>query len=178
MPIGEYVPGEKTMPWLHNWFQLDQYIESGKSDDPVALPGGEKIGVIICYEDTMAEVTRKTVAAGAQLLVCIINDSAFQSPVALRQHLKLSRLRSIEDRRFLVRCAGTGVSCVIDPVGNIHQTLDADETGAFVADVKLLDGATPFQWMGEWPPMVAITIVAWYLLKEHFRSRRQLSVLS
>jgi apolipoprotein N-acyltransferase len=173
MPIGEYVPGEEIMPWLHNWFQLGQYTERGKSDDPLSLPGGEKIGVIICYEDTMAEVTRKTVAAGAELLVCIINDSAFQSPVALRQHLKLSRLRAIENRRYFVRCAGTGVSCVVSPSGHLHHTLDADETGAFAADVRLLSGSTPFQLLGEWPPMVASAIVVFYLLRDHYRSRRK-----
>ncbi len=172
MPLGEYVPGEKVMPWLHNWFQLGQHFETGKSDDPVSLPSGEKIGVIICYEDTMSEVTRKTVAAGAQLLVCIINDSAFQSPIALRQHLKLSRLRAVENRRSLVRCAGTGVSCVVDSVGNLHHALDADLSGAFVAEVKLLDGATLFQWLGDWPAIIALVIVALYLLKDHFRSRR------
>lgn len=172
MPLGEYVPGEKIMPWLHNWFQLGEYFETGKSDAPTVLPGGEKIGVIICYEDTVAEVVRRTVNAGAQLLVCIINDSAFQSPVALRQHLKLARLRAIENRRFLVRCAGTGVSCVIAPAGDLRQVLEADETGAFVANVKLLDAGSLYQWLGEWPPIVAGAVVVWYLFREHFRTRK------
>jgi apolipoprotein N-acyltransferase len=174
MPLGEYVPGEKTMPWLHDLFQLGQYIENGISAQPFALPTGERIGVIICYEDTMSEITRQSVNAGAQLLVCIINDSAFDSPVALRQHLKLSRLRAIENRRSLIRCAGTGVSCVVDPFGNLHHALDANETGAFVAEVPILDGMTLFQLLGEWPPLVALSIVLGFLVLDHLRTRRKL----
>lgn len=159
LPLGEYVPGEKTYPELHDWFQLGEYFEPGTSDSPLTIPGGHKIGVIICYEDTLAEVTRKTVAAGAELLVCIINDSAFESPVARRQHLKLARLRAIENRRYLVRSAGTGVSCIINPWGSYDQYLDADLTGAFQSEVHLRRDKTLYQMLGNWPAWVAIAVL-------------------
>ena len=159
LPLGEYVPGEKTYPELHDWFQLGEYFEPGTSDSPLTIPGGHKIGVIICYEDTLAEVTRKTVAAGAELLVCIINDSAFESPVARRQHLKLARLRAIENRRYLVRSAGTGVSCIINPWGSYDQYLDADLTGAFQSEVYLRRDKTLYQVLGNWPAWVAIAVL-------------------
>ena len=159
LPLGEYVPGEKTYPELHDWFQLGEYFEPGTSDSPLTIPGGHKIGVIICYEDTLAEVTRKTVAAGAELLVCIINDSAFESPVARRQHLKLARLRAIENRRYLVRSAGTGISCIINPWGSYDQYLDADLTGAFQSEVHLRRDKTLYQVLGNWPAWVAIVVL-------------------
>lgn len=159
LPLGEYVPGEKTFPQLHDWFQLGEYFEPGTSDSPLTIPGGHKIGVIICYEDTIAEVTRKTVAAGAEMLVCIINDSAFESPVARRQHLKLARLRAIENRRYLVRSAGTGVSCIINPWGSYDQYLDADLTGAFQSELYLRRDKTLYQVLGNWPAWVAIVVL-------------------
>lgn len=159
LPLGEYVPGEKTFPELHDWFQLGEYFEPGTSDSPLTIPAGHKIGVIICYEDTIAEVTRKTVAAGAEMLVCIINDSAFESPVARRQHLKLARLRAIENRRYLVRSAGTGVSCIVNPWGSYDQYLDADLTGAFQSEVYLRSDKTLYQMLGNWPAWVAIALL-------------------
>lgn len=159
LPLGEYVPGEKTFPELHDWFQLGEYFEPGTSDSPLTIPAGHKIGVIICYEDTIAEVTRKTVAAGAEMLVCIINDSAFESPVARRQHLKLARLRAIENRRYLVRSAGTGVSCIVNPWGSYDQYLDADLTGAFQSEVYLRSDKTLYQMLGNWPAWVAIIVL-------------------
>ncbi len=159
LPLGEYVPGEKTFPELHDWFQLGEYFEPGTSDSPLTIPSGHKIGVIICYEDTIAEVTRKTVVAGAEMLVCIINDSAFESPVARRQHLKLARLRAIENRRYLVRSAGTGISCIINPWGSYDQYLDADVTGAFQSEVHLRRDKTLYQMLGNWPAWVAIVVL-------------------
>ena len=154
MPLGEYVPGQDLFPWLVDLFQMGEQFMRGTSDAPLVLKQGHEVGVIVCYEDTVAEVVRRTVIAGAGILVCIINDSAFESEIALQQHMRLSRLRAIENRRYLVRSAGTGVSCVIDPVGNVLQDIPAGISGAFQSTVYLRQDNTLFQWFGEWPPLL------------------------
>jgi apolipoprotein N-acyltransferase len=156
MPLGEYVPGESSFPWLHNWFQLGEYFAAGESDRPLVLQDNARIGMIICYEDTMSEVTRRTVVEGANVLVCIINDSAFRSPIALQQHLKLARMRAIENRRTLVRAAGGGISCAIDPTGQASCHIAPDQAGAFSVPIELRDQLTLFHRLGNWPPLVAV----------------------
>jgi apolipoprotein N-acyltransferase len=56
----------------------------------------------------------------------------------------------------------------------LHHALDANETGAFVAEVPILDGMTLFQLLGEWPPLVALSIVLGFLVLDHLRTRRKL----
>ncbi len=156
MPLGEYVPGEYRWPWLHDWFQLNEFIIAGTSVAPVRMPDQTQVGILICFEDIIAEVVRSTVASGAQVLVCIINDSAFENPVALEQHMHLARLRTIENRRFLVRVAGTGVSCVISPTGEITHSIDAMVSSAFVAKTQLIHVLTWYTRLGNWVPWAAI----------------------
>jgi apolipoprotein N-acyltransferase len=135
LPIGEYVPFEKTFPKLHEWAQLDHYIDAGRDPSPLILSNGAKVGTLVCYEDTVPEAARTTVASGAEVLVCIINGSAFESPVALQQHRRLAQLRSVENRRTFIRCAATGDSCVISATGEMLQSVPLFQDGSLVAQV-------------------------------------------
>jgi apolipoprotein N-acyltransferase len=152
IPIGEFVPFEKQFPFLHDWAQLSEYIEVGESDAPVTMDKGLRVGVLICYEDLIESAARRTSMEGAQLLVSLINASAFETPEALEQHRRLSLFRSIENRRCFVRCAGTGVSCFISQTGRELQRLGPLEQGQFVANVPLLDTWTIYQYGGCWLP--------------------------
>jgi len=164
MPLGEYVPGELRWSWLHDWFQLNEYIIPGTNEKPICMPDQTQVGVLVCFEDIIAEIARSTVAAGAEVLVCIINASAFENTVALEQHMHLARLRSIENRRYLVRVAGTGISCVIAPSGKISQTVDAVTSSAFVAKTERIQYRTWYTQLGNWTPWAAILSIGLVLI--------------
>lgn len=123
MPIGEYVPLEETYPWLHDWAELGEYAACGVSNRPVQVLGRAHVGVLLCYEDIVSELSRLTVVEGADVLVCLINGSAFENPLALEQHRRLATFRAIENRRTLLRCGGTGESCEISPTGAVRRRL-------------------------------------------------------
>ena len=159
IPIGEYVPFENYFPALHEMAQLPDYMTFGYSDAPIVDPHGPAIGVLICYEDLVEDAARKTSLGGAQFLVCMINASAFDTPAALEQHRRLSLFRAIENRRYFVRCAGTGISCVIDPTGKQLKRLGPLEEGSFAQDIPLLDQPTVYQHFGYLFPWFALVCV-------------------
>lgn len=68
---------------------------------------------------------------GADIIAVITNDGWWGNTPGFRQHLNYARLRAIETRRWVIRSANTGVSCIIDPSGKI---LDAQpwEKPAFI----------------------------------------------
>lgn len=142
MPFGEYVPGKDSVPGLDDLFDLAEEITPGTR--PVALPmaNGIKIGPMMCYEDMLPEVARTTVLAEANVLISLINGSAFESQFALKQHRMLAQMRAIETRRYFLRCAATGETCVISPLGHIESRLPLNETGALLAPVRLLEAQT------------------------------------
>jgi apolipoprotein N-acyltransferase len=159
MPLGEFVPGEYRWPWLHDWFQLNEYIVPGTDSRPIQIANKASVGLLVCFEDIVPAVARNAVAQGAELLICIINASAFEDPIAIEQHLLLARLRAVENRRYFVRSAGTGVSCTINPVGNIEYRSPIDQPDAFVANVRCLRERTFYSYAGNWAPYAAITLL-------------------
>ena len=119
VPFGEYVPWS----WL---FFFVEKISTGVGDYRPGsrvvvsrLESGEKVGVFICYEAIVPNLVRRFVAEGAEVLVNITNDAWFGNSAAPHQHLLMARMRAVENRRYLLRAANSGISAVIDPMGRV-----------------------------------------------------------
>lgn len=90
--------------------------------DCVTGDGGTvPVGCAICYESVYGEYCTEYVRKGARALAVITNDAWWKDTPGYRQHLSYSSLRAIETRRWIARCANTGISAVIDPSGNILE---------------------------------------------------------
>jgi apolipoprotein N-acyltransferase len=83
----------------------------------------KKIGIapVICYESVYSDYVTQYVRNGANLIFIITNDGWWENTPGHRQHLAYARLRAIETRREIARCANTGISCFITPFGEIEQ---------------------------------------------------------
>ncbi len=78
-----------------------------------------RIGVPICYESIYPEFCRGYLQKGASLLCVITNDGWWGNTPGYRQHFSYSRLRAIEFRRDIARCANTGISAFINQRGDV-----------------------------------------------------------
>jgi apolipoprotein N-acyltransferase len=85
----------------------------------VIRSGALAIGTAICYETIYPSVARQEATDGANLLVTISNDSWYGRGGAQEQHFAGAVLRSVENERYLVRAAITGISGVVDARGRI-----------------------------------------------------------
>jgi len=149
LPIGEYLPGESWLPRLRYWIGIKSRYVAGQSDAPLELSDGQRVGTLICYDDTVAMNSRKTVLAGAECIVAIINGAAFEDSRALSQHLRLATLRAVENRRGFVRCASTGFTCYISASGRIEQSLPLHTEGRMIASVPLSKRLTFYTRFGD-----------------------------
>jgi apolipoprotein N-acyltransferase len=84
-------------------------------------PAGAAFSSLICFEDTVAPLARRSVLNGARLLVNQTNDAWFDGTAAAVQHMSHGVFRCIENRVPAVRCANTGVTCFIDPLGRVAR---------------------------------------------------------
>jgi len=80
-----------------------------------------KIAPLICFEDTLGDLTRQFVERDAQLLVNLTNDGWFLRTAGAEQHLANAIFRAVENRRPLLRCTNTGITCLIDTHGFVDR---------------------------------------------------------
>lgn len=119
VPFGEYIPFRNTLRFLDTIAPIGD-ITRGKDYTIFKLPGFPiGFGVLICFEDVFPELARSFVSRGAGFLVNITNDAWFGKTPEAYQHLAASVFRAVENRVYLARCANTGVSVFISPLGKI-----------------------------------------------------------
>ena len=98
-------------------------------------------------------------------MVNLSNIGWFGDSVAIDQHLAISRLRTLEFERPMVRATNTGATAVIDHRGQVTHRLENDKRGVLLAEVRGVNGpVTPFAWwvgrLGLWPLWGLALVVA------------------
>ena len=174
VPFGEYVPGRHTIPLLARVVgdQVPDDFAFGKEFTVFKLSGEKaKVAPLICFEDTIGDLARQFVLAGANLLVNVTNDGWFLKSAGSRQHLANAVFRCVETRLPMVRAANTGVTCFINEFGNITQML-VDENrspftqGTLTGQVGIVADPEPTFYVrhGEWFAYACVAITALTLL--------------
>lgn len=131
VPFGEYVPGRHTIPFIAQVVgdQVPDDFRAGTEHTVFRLTKAPvQVAPLICFEDTIGELTRRFVLGGANLLANLTNDGWFLRSAGSQQHLANAVFRCIETRRPMARAANTGVTCFIDRFGRITQQV-RDDTG-------------------------------------------------
>ena len=148
VPWGEYVPLRDLL------FFVSPLVESvgdfAKGETSSTLPmAGTPVSTAICYEIIYPDLVRRFVTGGSRLLTTVTNDAWYGRSAAPYQHFQQARMRAIEEGRFLVRAANTGISGVIDPYGRVVASTPLFEDEVVTANVRLLDGLTLYARVGD-----------------------------
>jgi len=148
VPFGEFIP------WGFRWFVDMMRMPLGDFSRgplaPASFPvGAERVAPNICYEDLFGEelATRFVDAAQAPtVLANVSNIGWFGQTVAVDQHLQISRMRTLELQRPMVRATNTGATVAIDHRGRVTHRLAPHVRGVLEAAVQGREGTTPFAW--------------------------------
>ena len=149
VPFGEYVPFRRAMPFMDMLTKEVGDFQRGSSRMPLDA-GGARIGLIICYESIFPDEVRQFVANGAQVLVNISNDGWYGDSGAYAQHLNQTRMRAIENDRWLLSATNTGVTASIDPYGRIVARAERKVRSALQAAYELTSVTTFYTRHGDW----------------------------
>lgn len=107
------------------------------------------IAPIVCYESVYGDYTTGYIRKGANLIFIITNDGWWEDTPGYIQHLNYARLRAIENRREIARCANTGISCFIDGYGNIYDATKWWEEAVIARNMNRNNDLTFFSRFGD-----------------------------
>ena len=118
MPLSEYLPLERTFPFLRKWFPEARSILPGEIASPLHAPGGP-VAPLICYEVLFPDYVRHLVSKGCRYIVNLTNDRWYGVRQQPKQHLGMAVLRAVENRKPIARATNSGISAFIDARGVI-----------------------------------------------------------
>jgi len=160
VPFGEYEP----FPLIHRVVASVSGQVGGfhKGNKYVVgqLPGGNTFGVFICYEAIFPGEVHHFAANDAQLLINISNDGWFGRSAAAEQHLRMARVRAVENRRWLVRATNNGFTVSVDPYGRILEPLPPDIRAAADLPYDFRTDKTIYTRFGDWFAWLCVLVSA------------------
>lgn len=144
VPFSERIPYQEKVPFAKKWLTWGVGIsgwQMGNEQTIFELKNKEKnintkFAGLICYESVFSEFVSEFTNKGAEFFVIVTNDGWWGNTSGPVQHNRYAVLRAIENRKWIVRCAQTGVSCFIDPLGNMYDEIPYWQTG--VADRNII----------------------------------------
>lgn len=164
VPFGEFVP--TGFRWFVDALAIPLGdFNRGATRQANFVVGSQYIGPNICYEDLFGEEIIQGVrdhdilGAGATVLVNISNLGWFGDSWALRQHLQIARMRSIETARPMLRATNTGMTAVIFPNGQLQAVLPAHSVGVLDVEVQGMTGQTPYVLLGNSPVIMGALLL-------------------
>ncbi len=159
VPWGEFIPMKRLLFFVSPL--VDSFTDFSPGTEMVLLPVNSHLtSTAICYEVVYPSLIRQAVQAGSELLTTITNDAWYGHSSAPYQHFALASMRAIEQGRYLVRAANTGISGVVDPYGRIVRQSGIFEQDALVEQVRFLNVRTIYSRIGDVIAYVAIALVA------------------
>jgi apolipoprotein N-acyltransferase len=149
VPFGEYLPFPSLFSFAGGLTKEVGQFEHGASRNPLNA-GDERLGVFICYESVFPDEVRQFANNGAQVFVNISNDGWYGDSGAYAQHLNQTRMRAIENDRWLLSATDTGVTASIDPWGRVVARLPRKQRTTLAAPYALNSATTFYTRHGDW----------------------------
>ncbi len=136
VPFAEYIPLSSRFPILKQLnfgqgnfshgdefttFQLDSVLFSN----------------MICYDSTNPLLARQFIVEGARFFTIEANVAWLQNSSGVRQYYEIAKLRAVEYRTGIAMSANTGISAIINPLGEEIYKASFNEQKVFKGEVYL-----------------------------------------
>jgi apolipoprotein N-acyltransferase len=181
VPFGEYLPLRGIVPWSR--FGLPDVVDYLPGEEFTVFEGpGFRFSAAICWETIFPDLIRGFVKNGAQVIINLTNEAWFGKTAAPYQFLAISVFRAVENRVYLVRCGNTGISCFINPYGEISDRVkdatgqDIFIQGVLTSSVVPMDSETIYTNFGDWLAWLCIICSASFLFVAFLKKKTSLKI--
>jgi apolipoprotein N-acyltransferase len=138
VPFGEYMPLRGLLHALGAPTDLvPRDAVAGTGPAVLELPSGVKLATVISWEVFFGGRANEGVEAGGDAIINPTNGSSYTLRVLQSQQVASSRLRAIEQNRWVVQVSPTGFSAFVNPDGDVVERSGSSKCS--VADAE--DGA-------------------------------------
>ena len=152
VPFGEYMPLRGLLQALGaptNLVPRDAIAGSGPA--VLELPDGTRMSTVISWEVFFGGRVNEGVEAGGEFIINPTNGSSYTWTVLQSQQIASSRLRAIEQHRWVVQASPTGFSAFISPDGDVYQRTGVSEQQVLIRTIDLYSGRTWYSHIGNLP---------------------------
>lgn len=151
VPFGEFLPYENILEKIEFIKNLNlggfSYVQGDSSN--ILEINNVNFGSLVCFDSIFPELGRDSVKDGAEIINVITNDSWYKDTKGVYQHAAFSQLCAIQNNRYIIRSANTGISMFIDSKGNIIDSIPPLVRGEITSTVNAISERTLYSYIGD-----------------------------
>ena len=159
VPFGEFVPLRGLLETLGAPVDRIPRDALAGSDIAQLQVDDTTVGVVISWEVFFSGRANEGVEAGGSVLVNPTNGSSYTGTILQTQQIASSRLRAIENGRWLVQVSPTGFSAFISPTGEVFDRTGVSEQRVLERTINLRTGRTLYSNLGDLPFIVLMVAI-------------------
>jgi apolipoprotein N-acyltransferase len=156
------------IPYFENFFT------PGNQIDKVFHSDIGNFGGMICYESAFNHIAQAIVNKGAEALFILADDGGMKQSTLPLLHKATIIFRAVENKRYTVYAANSGISMIIDPYGRIIKQTKLFEKAILKGKIKLSSQKTLFSRYGNFFSVICLILTV-LMLAYIFQSARNKS---
>ncbi|MGB0647150.1 MAG: apolipoprotein N-acyltransferase [Bradymonadia bacterium] len=149
----------------------EDHFTPGQVHTPLHI-GSDRVGVMICLEAVYPRIGQSLAAQGAQFLLVLSNDAGFGYSPITHHMTRRAVMRALETGRWLVRVGQAGLSVIVNPRGEVQQSLDLFTPALMSGNVQLRDDQTFYVQYPNFFPQFTLAALVFLILVASNRRRK------
>ena len=147
VPFAEYIPLSTKFPILNNLNFGQGNFTHGEEYTLFNLDS-ISFSNLICYDLSNPLIVKDFIKKGARFLTVQANVAWLQNSSGVRQFFEMAKLRAIENRTGIALSANTGISGIINPLGEVSHKIRYNKQGVINGKVFLNNEVTFYSKYG------------------------------
>lgn len=176
VPFGEYIPFTSSLRGLIDFFDMPMSNVthgSGIQDNiQVSSLEGVKFSPLICFDVAFGNSVRKS-NISSNFIINVSNDTWFGKSMGPYQHLEITRIRAIENNKWIIRSTNDGISAIISNNGTIVDKIDKNISGVINSGINFTYNRSIYNIYGHYIPFILALIIVLTSLIIHTCSKRE-----
>ena len=176
VPFGEYIPFTSSLRGLIDFFDMpmSNVTHGSRVQDNIQISSieGVKFSPLICFDIAFGNSVRKS-NISSNFIINVSNDTWFGKSMGPYQHLAITRVRAIENNKWIIRSTNDGISAIITNNGTIVDKIDKNISGVINSGINFTYKRSIYNIFGHYIPFILASIIVLTSLIIHICSKRE-----
>ena len=162
VPFGEYIPFISSLRGLIDFFDMPMsnvaHGSSIQENIQISSLDGISFSPLICFDVAFGNTVRKS-NISSNFIINVSNDTWFGKSMGPYQHLAITRIRAIENNKWIIRATNDGISAIITNNGTIVDKIDKNISGVINSGINFTYKRSLYNIFGHYIPFIFAIIM-------------------
>jgi apolipoprotein N-acyltransferase len=162
VPFGEYIPFISSLRGIISFFDMpmSNVKHGNKNQHNISIFDDKTINFapLICFDIAFSNTVRKS-NKSSYFMINISNDTWFGESIGPYHHLDITRVRAIENNKWIIRSTNDGFSAIITNNGTIVDKIEKGITGVINSGINIEKDRSFYNMYGYFIPYILSILI-------------------